>query len=269
MHASLSSPVADHCNAYALSDEKEPLFSSPRDHYHDNPCTQCKKWKTKITDIQAYLKREDLGLLDEEMDDLHYIYDQAAQNVLSWKAHQLRSKIQDTARVDVLGQLDELSIIIIITQDWAMKFLPHKYRESQTDWFAKRGISWHINVVARKHQGNLKSQSFVHIVQNSSQGSLVVIRIMEHLLRTLKSENPELTTAFFWSDNAGCYHNSTMLATCRSMGAAAGISLSRVDLSDPKEGKAHANAKQPPSKHMSADLKMRGTMFKQWRTWKL
>ena len=25
-----------------------------------------------------------------------------------------------------------------------MKYLPRKYRESQTDWFGKRGIPWHI-----------------------------------------------------------------------------------------------------------------------------
>lgn len=112
------------------------------------------------------------------MDDLRHICDQAAQNVLSWKAYQLRSKIQDIARIEVLDQLDVSSVMI--TQDWAMKFLPQKYRESQTDWFAKRGISWHISVVARKHQGKLKSQSFVHIVKNCSQDSSVVIRIMEH-----------------------------------------------------------------------------------------
>ena len=166
------------------------------------------------------------------MDDLHHICNQAAQNVLSWKAHQLRSKVQDSARVDVLDQLDESSVMI--TQDWAMKFLPQIYRESQTDWFAKRGISWHINVVARKHQGNLQSQSFVHIVKNCSQDSSVVIPIMEHILHILKTENPALPTAFFRSDNAGCHHNSTMLAACCSMGAATGITLSRVDFSDPQ-----------------------------------
>ena len=94
------------------------------------------------------------------------------------------------ARIDVLDQLDESSVMI--TQDWAMKFLPQKYRESQTDWFAKRGISWHISVVARKHYGKLQSQSFVPIVENCNQGSSVVIRIMEHILPTLKKENPKL-----------------------------------------------------------------------------
>lgn len=241
MHVSLSSPVADHCSAYALSDEKEPLFSSPCDHDHDNACSQCEELKTTMSDVQRYLEREDLGLPDEELDDLRHTTEQAAQNVLSWKAHQLRSKRQDMARIDVLDQLDESSVMI--TQDWAMKFLPQKYRESQTDWFAKRGISWHISVVARKHYGKLQSQSFVHIVENCNQDSSVVIRIMEHILRTLKKENPKLTAAFFRQDNAGCYHSSIMLAACRSMGAVTGISVSRIDFSDPQGGKGPCDRK--------------------------
>lgn len=183
----------------------------------------------------------DLGLPDEELDDLRFMADQAAQNVLSWKAHQLRSKNQDLPRLEVLEILDASSVMI--TQDWAMKLLPQKYRESQTDWFAKRGISWHISVVARKHQGNLQSQSFVHIVENCDQDSAVNIRIMEHVLRTLKTENPELTTAFFRNDNAGCYHNSALLAACRSMGAATGITVSRIDFSDPQGGKGPCDRK--------------------------
>ena len=92
VHVSSSSPVADHCSAFALSDEKEPLFSSPCGHDHDNTCSQCEELKTTISDIQGYLERTDLGLPDEELDDLRHMADQAAQNVLSWKAHQLRKK---------------------------------------------------------------------------------------------------------------------------------------------------------------------------------
>ena len=246
VHVSSSSPVADHCSAFALSDEKEPLFSSPCGHDHDNTCSQCEELKTTISDIQGYLERTDLGLPDEQLDDLRHMADQAAQNVLSWKAHQLRKKRQDMARIAIIDHLDVSSVMI--TQDWAMKFLPQKYRESQTNWFAKRGISWHISVVARKHQEKLQSQSFVHIVQNCNQDSSVVIRIMEHILRTLKRENPQLTTAFFRQDNAGCYHNSTMLAACRSMEAVTGIAVSRVDFSDPQGGKG-------PCDHKAATIK--------------
>ena len=73
--------------------------------------------------------------------------------------------------------------------------------------------------------------------------SSVVIHIMEHVLHTLKTENPELITAFFQSDNGGYYHCSTMLAACRSMGATTRITLSRVDFSDPQGGKDLYNHK--------------------------
>ena len=63
------------------------------------------------------------------------------------EAHQLRSVRQDQARIDCLNLLDDASVLV--TQDWAMKFLPTKYRESQSNWFGKRGLSWHLSVVVQ------------------------------------------------------------------------------------------------------------------------
>ena len=31
-----------------------------------------------------------------------------------------------------------------------MKYMPRKYREAQSDWFAKRGLPWHITVAIRR-----------------------------------------------------------------------------------------------------------------------
>lgn len=44
--------------------------------------------------------------------------------------------------------LNETSVYLV--QDWAMKFLPRKYKESQTDWFEKQGIVWHITVAIHR-----------------------------------------------------------------------------------------------------------------------
>lgn len=66
---------------------------------------------------------------------------QAKQNIHAWKAHLLRAINQDAARHQVLETLDKRSVILVA--DWAMKFLPRKFRESQSDWFGKRGIPWH------------------------------------------------------------------------------------------------------------------------------
>lgn len=132
-----------------------------------------------------------------------YSCQQAVQAIHTWKAHQLRVLQQDKCRIDVLQELNFNEVLI--TQDWAMKFLPQKYRETQTDWFGKRGISWHVSVVVRREAGGkLQHQAFVHIVKNCSQDSNVVAAIMEHILRNLKNEHPEITTAYFRQDNAGC-----------------------------------------------------------------
>ena len=60
---------------------------------------------------------------------------QAKQNILAWKAHLLQCVNQDEAPLEVINALDESSELLV--QDWAMKFLPRKFRESQSDWFAR------------------------------------------------------------------------------------------------------------------------------------
>ena len=174
-------------------------------------------------------------------DDLLYCYQQAVLAIESWKSHLLRSVQQDKARTDILESLDESSVLI--TQDWAMKFLPQKFRETQADWFGKRGISWHISVVVRKVQSNLQQQTFVHIMKNSPQESDAVTWIMEHVLTTVKLEHPEVSTAYFRQDNAGCYHSVALLCACPEISKHTGIHIKRVDFSDPQGGKGACDRK--------------------------
>ena len=190
--------------------------------------------------IQSYLSNE-TQLPEDDLEDFLYTFRQSEEAITWWKAHQLRSVRQDRARTECLNLLDETSVLI--TQDWAMKFLPTKYRESQSDWFGKRGISWHISVVARKVDSKLQSQAFVHIIESCLQDTSAVVRILEHTLRTLKHEHPEITSAFLRQDNAGCYHNSALLATCNLMKTKTGVSVRRVDFSDPQGGKGACDRK--------------------------
>ena len=61
-----------------------------------------------------------------EGDDMLFTCKHAIQDINNWKSHQLRCMRQDQARIDAIDFLDEKTIFI--TQDWAMKFLPQKYR---------------------------------------------------------------------------------------------------------------------------------------------
>ena len=68
---------------------------------------------------------------------LKHKYIQAVHDVLQLKMHLLRAVHQDRAKTDLYGQLSDKRALIIF--DFAMKFLPQKYREAQVDFFGKKG----------------------------------------------------------------------------------------------------------------------------------
>ena len=71
-------------------------------------------------------------------EELAFMTEKAKRDIIAQKSHLLCSVNQDKARLDILRDLDDTSVLLV--QDWAMKFIPRKYRESQCDWFGKREI---------------------------------------------------------------------------------------------------------------------------------
>ena len=65
-----------------------------------------------------------------------------------WNSHIIRSVHQDAAKTDAVDALSETEALLVM--DWAMKFLPTSYRETQRDWFGKKGKPWHITVAITK-----------------------------------------------------------------------------------------------------------------------
>ena len=123
VHISKDSRIADHCMVYALSDSKDKTLKSTCSHAHDELCQQCEAIKYTLEEVKKVLKESDLST--DERDDLMYVYGQAIQAIQAWKCHQLRSIRQDMSRTFVLDtKLNENSILL--TQDWAMKFLPQR-----------------------------------------------------------------------------------------------------------------------------------------------
>ena len=67
-----------------------------------------------------------------------------------WKAHILRAAHQDAAKTDVIENMKVNQVLL--NMDWAMKFLPASFRETQRDWFGKKGKSWHVCVAVLKSE---------------------------------------------------------------------------------------------------------------------
>jgi len=136
--------------------------------------------------------------------------------ILEWKKHQLRAVHQEEAREYSLQQLDNESVYVHM--DWSMKFIPLKYREKMTDWFGKRGLSWHISYVVRLQKSSSNStssknrtyehRSFVHVFNNCTQNGRAMVAILADVFKQLQKEDLQIKKAFVRSDNAGCFHGN-------------------------------------------------------------
>ena len=84
----------------------------------------------------------------DQLEELQYDMDNAIPDIDGWKAHILREVHQDTAKSVVIENLANNQVLIIM--DWAMKFLPIGYQETQRGWFGKKGKSWHVSVAVQK-----------------------------------------------------------------------------------------------------------------------
>ena len=184
---------------------------------------------------------------------MKFMVAQSKKHIEAWKARILRFINQDQARLDILKSLDNSSVLVVL--DWAMKFIPRKYRESQADWFGKRGISWHISVAMKNPPGEtLQMLTLVHLFQKSNQDSMYVLAIIDDVIEKLKSSIPGLKSISFRQDNAGCYHSAATIFGIRQLAVKHNVSV-RIDFSDPQGGKGPCDRKAASIKnHMQSYL---------------
>ena len=80
----------------------------------------------EIEDVMCTIEDECSSALpsaEDQADMLHTIK-QARDDIISWKAHQLRSVHQAEANHSVLAKLDSRSVLLV--QDRAMEYMPRK-----------------------------------------------------------------------------------------------------------------------------------------------
>ena len=102
----------------------------------------------------------------------------------------LRSVNQEKAKQQVLDNLDSSSVFIV--SDWAMIFQQRRYHEKQSDWYGKRGMSWHISSVVSKEleSDTVIVTSYVHLFDSCAQDWYSVASIFENLLITIRTAHP-------------------------------------------------------------------------------
>ncbi|XP_066030505.1 ATP-dependent RNA helicase DDX24 isoform X1 [Pocillopora verrucosa] len=107
---------------------------------------------------------------------------------------------------------------------------PIGYRETQRDWFGKKGKPWHITVAINKADSEeIETRTYIHIFDECTQNWFAVASIIEHTLTTLKALKPNLSQVHLRSDNAGCYHCGYLLLSLPSIVDRTGVKITRYD----------------------------------------
>lgn len=232
-----TSLCGDHCRRYALSDPKDSDFQQHCEHEHLMKCDECENLDFVLADIKAKVQSlcQDPKLY-EQRDDIMHDLRQAEKDIMEWKAHILRSVNQEKGKEEMISRLNENTVLIVM--DWAMKFQQKKYREKQSEWFGKRGLSWHVSsVISKQASGSIQVQSYVHLIDSCTQEWFSVVSILESILRSVRNENPKITNAYLRSDEAGCYHNNMLIAACHDVSRFTGVNILAYNYSEPQNGK--------------------------------
>lgn len=61
--------------------------------------------------------------------------------------------------------------------------------------------------------------------------------MIENTLEMIKTQKPHITHVYLRSDEAGCYHNNSLIAAAKDIGQRVGITVCRYDFSEPQYGK--------------------------------
>ena len=136
-----------------------------------------------------------------QADDHLYEAHNAVSKIFECKGHMLIAENQDQCKRQIFDSLrgDEAFMVV----DWEIKVIAMKFREKLSEWFAKRGINWHVRSVVVRQEESLEVTCYVHLLNRCKQDCFSVLSVLGNFFFTMKLQNPGIKKAFLRSDEVG------------------------------------------------------------------
>lgn len=203
-NCSQKSKAASHCTVFGLSDPKNTRFSQLCDHEHSQVCRSCAKIFELFETISEKINAEEDPNRKAEM---KYDFDHSKKAVLKWQQHILRHVQQNQAKLDVFAVVQTDNSKAVWIRDWGQKILPMKYREEQSSYFGKKGMSIHFDVFifTDANTKQLNKAVFVSLLDNCKQNAAETLALIPAVLDRFRGLYPQVRSLFIRMDNAGCY----------------------------------------------------------------
>ena len=193
------SELATHNQHFALSDKKDEL--------HMDTCVNTELISASVFDLFCAMDCITKFIEEDGDEDKVYETKSSIEDIISYMQHLMRDSQQAKAKVSALEKLDVNTGFWL--KDYAQKVLPAKYRETQKDYFGKKGMTLHIDVLLSKSvEEELIKHVYYTVAYRCDQGLDDTLCITENVLKQIKKDVPEVTKIFMKSDNASCYHGN-------------------------------------------------------------
>ncbi len=135
------SSVAKHCVTYSLSDpgsagmEHRKACAIP----HTDSCFHCDNIQNILQSLETALELCQGQFVDElDFEKCAEAVEVADDKIYAYHTHVMRSFAQNSYWEDLKQR--GLPHVVLCTVDWAMKLIPQRFRETQSEFFGKKGM---------------------------------------------------------------------------------------------------------------------------------
>ena len=220
-----------HCPIYAVSDPKCDKLSQKCKELHNKSCSDCCNILEIFSQIKQFCDKE---LNQELKEDLLYDINTIEEDIGLYMKHIIWDCQQEKAKQDVLEHLGNNNIFWI--KEWSQKILPQKFREPQQDYFGKKEMSQHVDVIYLKQDNELKKYIYFTLLQKCEENLAHTLSLTDHVCQPIKTDFSNVKNVYKKSDNAGCYAGNGYLLGQYHILKERDLTLIRHDFNEPHKG---------------------------------
>jgi hypothetical protein len=125
-----------HCINCGLSDSTIKEFQSPCSIAHTERCAECDNILYSLAEIECHISNV-INLEDRQ--EFYYDFHNATESIIELFRHIIRGVCQDNEKSKIIRGLTPDSTFTVF--DWGQKIIPHRYQESQKEYYGKKGLS--------------------------------------------------------------------------------------------------------------------------------
>ena len=241
--------VGSHCPHHAISDPKNKLLSVKCDQVHDRSCSNCENVLEIFSLISDHCSQDTVLNQDERSKaDLLYDLNNIQNDIMQYMTHIIRDCQQEKIKTKIVEELTDDDLFWI--KDWSQKVLPRKFREKQEEYFGKKGISQHVDVVLTKPNDTLVKHTYFTVLQRCTQDLPSTLAVTEHVAKQIKIDIPNAKNTYIKSDNAGCYAGNGFLEGQNHILKSCELVLKRHDYNEPQRGKDQCDRESATAQHL-------------------